>query len=614
MARAGVFIGVDKTVTLQKLNDAAAGAQHMYEWALSQGITDRSHAKLITDKGGKEVQPHLIYKAIKELVDGPGLEQLIIYFAGHGVNINRGEYWLLSEATDNPNAAVNVRGSVDLAQHCGIQHIVLISDACRTAPDGIAAGSVTGSNIFPNSDGGDRPKPVDQFFACLLGKTAAELQDPAIAAGNYSALYTNALLDALYGEVPAVLEQAEVAGDGSRYVRPVMLQTYLQTEVPRRVKELKLERKVNQNPDAFILAEIPPAPKRWLARIEKEGTPLGKGKPTGGGLLPPAPMNLRSVAQTLVRSAAEGNQLLLDHQLQQAKNEQVAGAGQLVGTVELIAAPFGPDHFETRCGIKIRGARIIDFFAPRARAEPLGDAGDILRINELEGPHGERMDLFAASENALRTLARASSVLLRFEGNFGAVIPAIPGFLTALTFDDGDLVDVAYEPSVNTARWHQFIHQATEVRALRAVAASASQNGRFRLEAEDAMKIAQKMQFAKGVDPSFAVYAAYAYHDLQAVERIRQMSGFLRDDVRVTLFDLALLSRELIGKSIKPDDGIIPFVPLLSQGWALLGAHRVRLHPALDGIGRMMRDSLWSLFDDAGLEKLRRAMETREVR
>ena len=59
---------------------------------------------------------------------------------------------------------------------------------------------------------------------------------------------------------------------------------------------------------------------------------------------------------------------------------------------------------------------------------------------------------------------------------------------------------------------------------------------------------------------------------------------------------------------------LVPFVPLLSQGWALLGAHRVRLHPALDGIDRTMRDSLWSLFDARGIEKLRRAMETKEVR
>src|SRR5689334_2076972 len=113
MIRAGVFIGVDKTGGLQKLNDAAAGARRMYEWALAQGMTDQSHAKLITDAGGVKVDPDLIYDAIKEIIDGAGADQLIVYYAGHGVNINRSEQWLLTEAPVKASAAVNVSGSVE---------------------------------------------------------------------------------------------------------------------------------------------------------------------------------------------------------------------------------------------------------------------------------------------------------------------------------------------------------------------------------------------------------------------------------------------------------------------------------------------------------------------
>jgi hypothetical protein len=122
------------------------------------------------------------------------------------------------------------------------------------------------------------------------------------------------------------------------------------------------------------------------------------------------------------------------------------------------------------------------------------------------------------------------------------------------------------------------------------------------------------MQYIKSIDPTLAVYAAYAYHDLQLVKRIRDMSDYLRMDIGVTLFDLALLGRRLVGRSIDPNANIVPFVPLLSQGWALLRAHRIRLHPALDGIEATMRDSLWSLFTDEGVTKLREAMESGEVR
>ena len=101
MTRAGIFIGVDKTGKLQKLNDAAIGAKKMYNWACSQGV----NAKLITDEGGAKVKPDMILESIQEILNGPGADQLILYFAGHGVNINRGEQWLLTDAPTNPNAA-----------------------------------------------------------------------------------------------------------------------------------------------------------------------------------------------------------------------------------------------------------------------------------------------------------------------------------------------------------------------------------------------------------------------------------------------------------------------------------------------------------------------------
>ena len=150
MVRAGVFIGVDKTGQLQKLNDAASGAKSMYEWALSQGMPEGTHAKLITDAGGQKVHPDLIYDAIKAIIDGPGVDQLILYFAGHGVNLNRNELWLLTDAPVKTSAAVNVSGSVDLAQYCGIPHVVIVSDACRVAPAGIQAQNVRGVDVFPN--------------------------------------------------------------------------------------------------------------------------------------------------------------------------------------------------------------------------------------------------------------------------------------------------------------------------------------------------------------------------------------------------------------------------------------------------------------------------------
>jgi hypothetical protein len=119
-----------------------------------------------------------IKQAIKAIIEPGNIEQLLIYFAGHGVNLGYSEYWLLSEAPDDTQEAVNVRGSEILARYAGIPHVVFISDACRTAAQGIQAQGVTGSEIFPNQGAGDVSQAVDQFFACTLGNPAAEVRDP----------------------------------------------------------------------------------------------------------------------------------------------------------------------------------------------------------------------------------------------------------------------------------------------------------------------------------------------------------------------------------------------------------------------------------------------------
>jgi hypothetical protein len=590
MVRAGLFIGVDKTGGLQRLHDAAAGAERMYRWALAQGMAERTHAKLVTDAGGRRVTPDAIYDAVKEILDGPGVDQLIVYFAGHGVNINRSEHWLLTDAPARTSAAVNVSGSVELARYCGIRHVVIISDACRVAPEGIQAQNVRGIDIFPNEGAVDRAQAVDQFFACVLGRTAAEIKDPTVAAGTFSALYTEVLLDALRGTDADVLEAPTSPDEGAHYVKPVRLKEYLEVEVPRRVQALNLQHKVNQAPDAIVTAH-----PYWISRItsvDASSRPAPAVRRAGGsGAADTADATIRKVIQ----SAAEGGRgSRLVREISKAKTSKFGAARRLAETIEHLAAPFGPDQFETGCGIKVRGARIVEYFAPHAGVVALGSSGDLLQIDGVD--------------------RGAASVLLKFAGDIGTVIPAIPGFVAALTIEEGSLIDVAYEPSANTPRWALYKNRASGARTVRGVAAAASQDGRFHLGEHDAVSLGQQMRYEKGLDLALALYAAYAYHDNQDTARIEQMADDLVNDLGFLPFDVALLGRRLAGRRVDADSGVVPFVPLLARGWALLGAKRVRLHPSLDGIERSIRDSQWSLVDGAGLESLRRALASDEVR
>ena len=127
----------------------------MAEWARLQGI-DPSRVTAITDET-EPVDPARIKRAVRDLTRLAVVEQLLVYFAGHGVNLGRQEYWLLSDAFDDPDAAINLAASRDLAAICGIPHVVFISDACRTAAEGIHAQAIRGSVIF-GSPHARRPK------------------------------------------------------------------------------------------------------------------------------------------------------------------------------------------------------------------------------------------------------------------------------------------------------------------------------------------------------------------------------------------------------------------------------------------------------------------------
>lgn len=591
VVRAGIFIGVDRTGGLQKLADAAAGAKRMHAWATGQGMADGTHAKLITDAGGAKVHPDMIYDAIKELVDGAGVQQLILYFAGHGVNINRGEHWLLTDAPAKTSAAVNVSGSVELARYCGIQHVVIVSDACRVAAEGIQAQNVRGVDVFPNEAASDRARPVDQFFACFLGRTAAELRDPASAASTYSALYTGALLDGLSGTQSGALEASGDA-DGFRYVRPRTLQRYLEAEVPRRVKSMALQQKVNQNPDAIITSD-----GAWLARVAGSGAPAEPPVKTRGmrrldRVRPESPPDLRTLVQRLVSAAIVGDFERVTDLLQKAAN--VPGGSELGTTVRALGVPFTADSISADSAIVVRGARIASVMVHETLSATVNDARDGVSVGWLQG--------------------RPASVVLELEGGMGCVIPAIPDYIAMLSIDDGELIDVTFEPVPGTSRYKKFAPRRAEMHALRAVAAAASRDGRFRPGNDEADELGLAMQYGKSVDPALSLYAAYAWHDLHGIERIRSISQQLRHDVGSTFFDLELLGRGLMQRSVRFDDAVVPFIPMLSRGWALLGAHRVALHPALHGIEESMRESVWALFDRDGTDKLKRTMQSGDVR
>jgi hypothetical protein len=123
---------VDKAGNLPVLHGAASGARTVGDWLRAEGF---EVTPLIDD--GHPVRAGDIFNAVKTLVSQGTLEQLIVYFSGHGFINGFAEIWMLSEAPDNPNEAVSLTESVDLARGSAIPNVVFISDACRSRPDSL---------------------------------------------------------------------------------------------------------------------------------------------------------------------------------------------------------------------------------------------------------------------------------------------------------------------------------------------------------------------------------------------------------------------------------------------------------------------------------------------
>ena len=595
MNRAAVIIAVKNAGSLPELQAAAEGAKKMAKWAKAQKFDP---VVTITD-ARSPVTAAKIKKVIEDLVESSSYEQLFIYFAGHGVNLHYSEYWLLSKAPKDTQEAVNVASSVHLAKRCGIPHVVLISDACRTAPEGIRAQAIRGSEIFPNEGRGGLQKAVDVFYASLLGEPALEIQDKKDSAARYVSLYTEELVAALQGDRRGILTP-DAADPSKVYLRPHQLKRHLSAEVPKLVAaKLGARATHSQTPDAEILSDelaflqvfdgttLPSAPE----------VPKPKPRAPGRGPLRLGPRGKRSAAPAPAPTLAE----IAATALHKALNAKAGAGGRAAGTVlrrkniaatkkvtEAVAVEV-QKHADlparTRCGFDVRGASLVAVHAPpQIGVEQL--SSELATIDTGTKP--------------------ATNVLLVFADGRSVVLPAIRDFLTRLTFEGDELRNVSYEPAPKTKRWNEFVKKRKEMASLRALIASSVHMGTFRLESADAPKLTEKIRILKGLDPTMALYAAYSYHRQGRPELIRDMEMYVMEDLGVTLFDLALLADRQPGA--KPSPPVLPFMPMLAQGWSLLGAFDAWTDQ-LEELRPHVGSSLWTVFNKGALKLLKTALK-----
>jgi hypothetical protein len=581
--RTAVVIGVDRVGHFPALRGAASGAQQVGDWLRSEGFET-----IVFSDRAAPVRVNDIFDVIAAQVNRSTLDQLVVYFAGHGFASGYSEFWMLSNAPDNPNEAISLTECVALARLSGIPNVVFISDACRSRVDSLSGERVRGSLIFPNRRVvGRPPSDVDQFLATLVGDPSFEVPVGDNVA-RHEGIYTAAFLGAFSRPDGAMVHTI----DGIEVVPNNRLKAYLEREVRTRAQAINLPGR--QIPDTQV--------------VSNDSTYIGQVRRVDPPVPPPITDQPATVQQLAIadlqrfgiRGAMSGNAPTT------ASIERLsAEIGYTVAGVA-VRRPGDTSRLGRRGGFWVSGAVVTSVVSsPSIQLERL-DAGDgqgqpgLIRINSTEAR------------------ARAGSVAMRFADGTGTVVAALDGFVASVSVDRGQVVDVSYLPATGTFDRPEYDRQRPRVDTLHAAVASAARFGVFRIEggpnrAQTANDLATRIRNLKGVDPTLGVYAAYAYSEAGLPGQIQSVRSIMRDEMGIDLFDVAMLADALNGRAVTGSP-TFPFCPMLSQGWNLIRVKDVRLESIVNSARDDLRQALWTTFGPRGISLLASALANGSLR
>lgn len=589
MHRAVIAIGVNNAGGLTPLQVAASGAQDIAAWAAAHGIPPEQIV-LLTDAAGP-VNRKAVFTAVRRLIEDFGfIEQLIVYFAGHGINSGQGEQWLLSEAANDPNEAISLVSAEASARFGPFSHVVFISDACRTFAAGAQMG-ITGGSIFPLAAPSGAERPVDQFFAAHVGKPALEVR--ASSADPFQAPFTTELLRALDGRVATVLTEFE----GGHGLEPRRLKGHLAQAVPALIQKLKPDSVQSQTPDARItsdglyLVEFP--------LLAEGAAPVGarkrgirrRGSPRLSGALPPPGVVAIARQRGLVGEGRDRLAAVLNPVSADAKRRAVGRAPAARETER--RSPLDRAVTTARARSERASSGLGTGLVVRdghAKAAWAGRGVDVLLA---EG--GRRLEV------KLPPRMRAASILVQFGDGSATLAPVFGRHVTQLGFDEeGLLDDLVVVPGASV----DGVVLTATVADLRAVMAATASLGVFRVDqAHDADALARRFEAMTVIELGMAVHAAYAFFDARRYDVVATLGRRLESQLKTHVFDIALLGREARPRAV------FPVVPLRTAGWPLIEPLRWRLPSALLPLRRYLRPALWTHFESDALPLLKRVLQ-----
>jgi Caspase domain len=592
--RAAVVIGINKTRNLPVLSAAASGAREVARWLQGEGF----EVNQFIDDDGKAVELSSIFHAVKNLVDRGTLEQLVVYFSGHGCMPRLyTEFWLLSEVSYNPNEAISLKENVELARlSSAIPNVVFISDACRSTLASFGF-TVQGGVIFPNEGPSHVHTEIDQFFAARPGDSAFELPVDA-SASIFEGIYTASFLEAFKHPDNTMVEMWQ---GGARVIPNRKLRDFLVREVRRRAGR----RTMRQEPDSIVESEA------FIGRVSSEAP---QDLPPPSSVVADATMH--DFASLELNKAGAGT---LDEAAAGIRLEYPPRPGAY--GFDRGWVPDVQSFLITRNGFGFYDWNFIQASEMRNISSGFVVVGNE-PVTLAAATRGIHIDLSAPDDHpgeariVRADLGRetAGSVILRFAGGSGAVVATLKDYVGVIKVEEGRVVYVSYYPSRNSPRWPDYKREHNRIDGLLARVATAAYYGVFRIEGtkderpQRAAKLADRIRVGKGIDPTLSLYAAYAYADADLIDSVRSVRNAMRDDLDADFYDLAMLSQEGL------DNRAVPFCPMLAQGWDQLRVRGIHLSPDVEQVRNYVLPALWTTFDPEGVDILVAALRAGRLR
>lgn len=571
--RAAVVIGVDKTGGgLDPLNAAALCARRVETWLTNEGFD----VICLTDDGGQPVTVAAVKAAIKSFVGVPiTCDQLVVYFSGHGQFHGYSDHWLLTDAPEDVDEAVDLEQAMFLARRSGIKNVVFISDACRSVPGSATASKVNGSALFPNHATIPGYSKVDFIKATAEGTSAWE----GTLNGQPWSVLTKAWMQAYQTPTPDMVKQLDRPGGPLHVVPNRRLEAFLKKEVNRLLYKLKIITAPQDievtipSPEDVYIATCPPPPPEDPNAVEKA---LDQDDPAEA-------MATLSVGADASAALTRG---LTFRGLGASDDRHPMAVFRMDTQMRVEANRPTPEvrHFETGCGFTVRGDSVREAWTQFGWTEPGGRRGPDEDIDAVRvAPDGD-----------------VSPTLIEFDSGRGVLLPAFRGQIAHLNVTAEGVASVSYVPSEYDPRFAAYADRQDHLDRLRALAALSSEARNFHFNSErEASDFISQFWFDDWADPALSIYAGYALAELSAMDMLNRLFDMTAGLLGVPLPDHLVLLDDAsgFGAPITP--------PLLTRGWALWGLNGLEVDPVHRRARQYLCPSLWTTFEPEGMAILK---------